>query len=253
MLASVAAFLVVVPFALLLVLVELKWAPLARLDGDAAGSLTRWATEHHLQGTLETIQAVTQPRYFQLAVAVMAIWLLVRGSRRIPLWAAVTMAVGGLLGVLIKGVVGRHRPVVTDPIVHISGYSFPSGHALNSMLGVGVLLLALVPLLGRRSTIAAWVVGVLIVLVVGFDRVAIGAHFISDVLAGWVVALAVLAATTAAFATWRSEHGRRKPKLAEEGVDPEDADAARTGSSTARPTGPRPTRARRTRKEDAPS
>ena len=227
MLASVAAFLVVVPFALLLVLVELKWAPLARLDGDAAASLTRWSREHHLQGTLETIQAITQPRFFQIAVALMVVSFVVRGARRIPLWAAVTMTVGGVIGALLKVAVGRHRPVVTDPIVHISGYSFPSGHALNSMLGVGVLMLGLVPLLGRRSTVAAWVVGVLVVLVVGFDRVAIGAHFVSDVLAGWVVALAVLAATTAAFATWRSEYGRRKPHLTDEGVDPEDARATR--------------------------
>jgi undecaprenyl-diphosphatase len=224
-LASVAVFVVVVPFTLLLVLVENKWRPLARLDADAAASLTRWATEHHLQGTLEWIQTASQPRVFQVAVAVMVIWYLVRGARRIPLWAAVTMIVGGVLGVVLKSAVSRARPIVHDPIVHIGGYSFPSGHALNSMVGVGVLLLALVPLLGRRSTVAAWVVGVLVVLVVGFDRVAIGAHYVSDVLAGWLVALAVLAATTAAFETWRSEHGRRKSNLPEQGVDPEGAHA----------------------------
>jgi undecaprenyl-diphosphatase len=160
------------------------------------------------------------------AALVLAVWLW-RGkdAPRLAWWVVVTMTVGGVLAALVKLLVGRHRPELLDPVARAAGYSFPSGHALNSMVGVGVLLLALVPLLGRRSTVAAWVVGVLVVLVVGFDRVAIGAHYVSDVLAGWLVALAVLAATTAAFETWRSEHGRRKSNLPEQGVDPEGAHA----------------------------
>jgi undecaprenyl-diphosphatase len=201
-LASLAALLIVVPFTLLLVLVENKWAPLARVDADAAATLTDWATRHHLDHFLEVVQSVSQPRWFQVAVAVMALWFLVKGAHRLALWAAVTMTVGGLLGVLLKQLVSRARPVIDQPIVHIGGYSFPSGRALNSMLGV----------------------------LVGFDRIALGAHYVSDVLAGWIVALAVLAATTAAFATWRSQFGRRPTKLSEEGVDPEAAQATTNDS-----------------------
>jgi undecaprenyl-diphosphatase len=229
-LASLAALLIVVPFTLLLVLVENKWAPLARLDADAAATLTDWATRQNLTHFLEVVQSVSQPRWFQVVVALMALWFLIKGAHRLALWAAVTMAVGGLLGVLLKQLVARGRPVIDDPIVHIGGYSFPSGHALNSMLGVGVLLLGLIPLLGRRTTIVAWFLGVGIVLLVGFDRIALGAHYVSDVLAGWIVALAVLAATTSAFATWRSEVGRRPTKLSEEGVDPEAAQATTNDS-----------------------
>ncbi len=100
------------------------------------------------------------------------------------------MAVGGILGVLLKLLVDRARPAFPEPVAHASGYSFPSGHALNSMLGVGVLLLVFLPVLRGTGRIIAYVAGAAVVLLTGYDRVALGVHYVSDVLAGWVVALA---------------------------------------------------------------
>jgi undecaprenyl-diphosphatase len=82
-------------------------------------------------------------------------------------------------------------------------YSFPSGHAQNSLLGVAVLLLIVLPLLRRRGKVAAWCAAVSVVALTGFDRVALGVHYLSDVLAGWLVALALLAGTTVAFQAHR--------------------------------------------------
>jgi len=59
--------------------------------------------------------------------------------------------------------------------------------------------------------------------VTGFDRVALGVHFVSDVVAGWVVAGACLAATAAAFEIWRREEGLA-PSTVTAGVSPEAAD-----------------------------
>jgi hypothetical protein len=47
-------------------------------------------------------------------------------------------------------------------------------------------------------------------------------HYVSDVLAGWVVALACLVGTGAGFEIWRREHGRR-PSTPTEGIEPEAA------------------------------
>jgi undecaprenyl-diphosphatase len=71
--------------------------------------------------------------------------------------------------------------------------------------------------------VAAWVVGVTIVLVTGFDRVALGVHYVTDVVAGWLVAVALVAATAAAFETWRRDVGRQ-PHDPLEGVDPEEVE-----------------------------
>ena len=119
------------------------------------------------------------------------------------------MAIGGVLGVVLKLLVDRARPTFPEPVAHASGYSFPSGHALNSALGVGVLLLVFLPVLTRVGRAVAYTLGAALVLLTGYDRVALGVHYVSDVVAGWAVALACLAGTAAGFEIWRREQGRR--------------------------------------------
>jgi undecaprenyl-diphosphatase len=63
------------------------------------------------------------------------------------------------------------------------------------------VVIALWPVLRRSGRIVAVVVAAAGVVVVGMDRIALGVHFLTDVLAGWAVGLAVVAATTAAFVT----------------------------------------------------
>jgi hypothetical protein len=74
------------------------------------------------------------------------------------------------------------------------------------------------------------------VLLTGFDRVGLGVHYVSDVLAGWVVALACLAGTSAAFEVWRREEGRQ-PSTPDEGVEPEAAAAMSDQSAPGTRTG----------------
>ena len=65
--------------------------------------------------------------------------------------------------------------------------------------------------------------GAAVVLLTGFDRVALGVHYVSDVLAGWVVALAVLAGTARPSRSGAASTADRRPRSSE-GVDPEAAD-----------------------------
>jgi membrane-associated phospholipid phosphatase len=218
------AVLVAVPFTLLMLLVESAWDPLEDLDRSVANSLNSVARGHAgLVRVLDIAAVALGPWVFRCLVLAVAVWLWRRDARRLAAWALVTMVVGGLLGGVLKLLVDRTRPSFPEPVAHASGYSFPSGHALNSMLGVGVLLLVFLPVLRGAGRALAYLLGAAVVLLTGFDRVALGVHFVSDVLAGWVVALAVLAGTATAFEVWRREQGRR-PSEVSEGVDPEAAD-----------------------------
>ena len=223
LLGALAALLVAVPFGLLLYLVESAWEPLEDLDTDTAGRLNEVARGNPvLVDVLDAVSIVLHPWVFRLAVLAVVVWLWRRGARRLAAWAFTTMVLGGLLGIVLKLLVERVRPVLDDQVARASGYSFPSGHALNSLLCSGILILVFLPALHRIGRFTAYAVGLLLVLVTGFDRVALGVHFVSDVLAGWVVAFACLAGTAAAFEVWRREEGRR-PSTPTEGVDPEAA------------------------------
>jgi undecaprenyl-diphosphatase len=214
---------VAIPFTLLMLLVLSEWEPLARLDRGVADDLNDVArADPGLVDSLQLGSRILDPWVFRLAVIGVAVWLWRRSAKRLAAWAVVTMAIGGVLGVVLKVLVDRARPTFPEPVDTASGYSFPSGHALNSFLGVGVLLLVFLPVLTRVGKAVALSIGAAVVLLTGYDRVALGVHYVSDVIAGWVVALACLAGTAAGFEIWRREHGRR-PSTVTEGVEPEAA------------------------------
>ncbi|TDC41985.1 phosphatase PAP2 family protein [Micromonospora sp. KC213] len=205
-LAAVAAFLVLVPFALLASLVVGSWPPLHALDVEVTGAMHRYALDNPAwTSTMNVWTEVFGPGPLRIAALPLVIGLWRRGARRLAVWVVTTMAVGGLLGPLLKVLVGRHRPDLLDPVSDATGYAFPSGHALNATLAAGVLLVIFLPAVRDRSRArgALWVTALALAGVTGLSRIALGVHWTSDVLAGWLLGAAVLAATCATFAVWR--------------------------------------------------
>ena len=226
-LATAAAFLVLIPFALLALLVLGAWPPLLRLDASITDAFHGYAQDHPAWVAVMTVWThVFGPGPLRVAAAVVAVWLFRRGASRLAAWVVVTMVAGGLLGALLKILVGRDRPDLLEPVARAAGYSFPSGHALNAALAAGVLLLVFLPFArdSRPGRILLWTAALLVTVVTGLSRIALGVHWTSDVVGGWVLGAAVVAATSAAFATWRSGSGRPSARPLREGVEPELAD-----------------------------
>lgn len=96
---------------------------------------------------------------------------------------------------LLKSAVGRPRPDVVDLPSGLSGWSFPAGHAANTLVLVLTLLLVS-RVVGRRLRGAA-VAGALLVLLAAYAQLALGRHHPSDLLAGWLLAVALVAGTAA--------------------------------------------------------
>ncbi|MFF1738854.1 phosphatase PAP2 family protein [Streptomyces mirabilis] len=219
--AAVAAF-AAVPFGLLLVLVEGHWQPLRRLDVGAARRLNETALEHPAwTDTLRFLSdRVWDPFTLRTVVALLTVWLLYRRAWRLAAWSAVTAVAGGLIGLLVKTVVERARPSLEDPVAHAPGFSFPSGHAMTATTSFAVLLLVLLPMVPPALRALCWCTAVMSVLGVGFTRIALGVHWFSDVVGGWLLGLAVVALTTWAFEAWRTDAGRGHAGLGE-GLEPE--------------------------------
>ncbi|HEU5158171.1 MAG TPA: phosphatase PAP2 family protein [Streptosporangiaceae bacterium] len=224
MVASLAVFLLAVPFAGLLALVDTKWAPLERLDTETTKALNEYVLDHRVfVRPLQATSYVFHAWVFRSIIAVLFVWLLYRGARRLAAWAATTIVVGGVTGLVLKVLIDRPRPDLETPIAHAPGGSFPSGHAMTAAVGSAVIVMVLLPVLGAAWRAVAWGVAVVVTLASGVCRVALGVHYVSDVLAGWVLGIAVVAATAAAFEMWRRDAGRPPVHPVAEGLEPEAA------------------------------
>ena len=109
-------------------------------------------------------------------------------------WAAAA-AGGALLDQVLKASVHRSRPEYAAAFLHGTSYSFPSGHAMGSLIGYGFLAYALTLTVRwaaehRRFVFAA---AILMALLVGISRVYLTVHYPSDVVGGWAAGLAWLA------------------------------------------------------------
>jgi undecaprenyl-diphosphatase len=222
--AAGLALALLVPFALLAVLVAGRWGPLHSLDASVTAAQHAVALDHpSWVRFLAVWSLVFSPAGFRLLALGVVIWLYRRGAKRLVWWIVTTLVVGGVLGALLKLLVGRHRPDLLDPVARAAGFSFPSGHALNATLACGVFLLVLLPFVRERPglRIALWTVAIVIPVLTGLSRIGLGVHWTSDVVAGWLLGVAVVAATATAFRTWRADAGRRPATLARDGVEPE--------------------------------
>lgn len=223
--AARPAALLLVPFALLAAAVADGWAPLRDADASVTDAVLAVAVAH--PGWVDAMLVLTNvfsPMVLRVAVLLLVIWLVRRrGAVAVAWWAGATMAAGGILGALLKLLVGRDRPDPLAPVAQAVGYSFPSGHALNAALAAGVFLLVLLPFTGerpgRRAALRAAAIGMS--LISGLTRIGLGVHYTSDVVAGWLLGVAVVAATTGAYEGWRTGAGRRDVRPAGEGIEPE--------------------------------
>jgi undecaprenyl-diphosphatase len=237
-LAALALALVAVPFGLLLFLVEDKWPPLLDVDDDARDSLHGFAVAHAGFVTAMRVLSTIGSAYVYFPLfALVAGWLLWRRRPRLAVFVVVTMAGSVALNALVKLAVHRARPVLPDPVAHANGLSFPSGHAQSATVAAGVLALLALPHLGRAGRVAVVAAGVSWVVVIGFARVSLGVHFVSDVLAGAALGVAWVAAMTAAFRAWRREG--RAAAVSDGGARSGGASSPRTDAPSPAPPGPR--------------
>jgi undecaprenyl-diphosphatase len=122
-------------------------------------------------------------------------WFLILYFIHKRFWREIAMVVigwggGGLLWYFLTNYFARHRPsaqigiVVTDP-------SFPSGHTATAVLAYGMIAYMLVPLMPSRFW--KWVVVLIalaIILFIGFSRLFLGGHYLTDIIAGYALGLA---------------------------------------------------------------
>lgn len=161
-----------------------------------------WTT-HELQeinfpGVLELLQLASAPGYLPWSLLVVPLGVLWAGWRFEWQSGAFLLAltlVQGLANTVIKNLVGRPRP--TDDLVHVfttvSGQSFPSGHVMFYVTFFGFLFfLAWTRLAHSAARLFLMALCAALVLLVGPSRMYLGAHWLSDVVAAYLLGVAIL-------------------------------------------------------------
>lgn len=169
--------------------------------------IANWFNTHHVEpytSFLLFISFVHKVGGMILLVAAFGYYLWRRQQRYWLLALGVTVLPGMILNVVLKQVFQRSRPLFEEPLVTLSTYSFPSGHTAAATLFYGVLACyIMIACKGWSVRLATAGFCVVMIFLVAFSRVYLGAHYLSDVLAAMASSAAWLAVCITAISTLR--------------------------------------------------
>ncbi|MFB9315502.1 YegS/Rv2252/BmrU family lipid kinase [Nocardioides plantarum] len=180
-------------FALIATAVQQGWGWLDDVDHRGRTARTWAIDDRGLRGVLQVVEdlfaVVGMTVYSCLLVA--GLW--VKNHRRAAVYVAGVMLVTSGLTTLAKLLFARSRPEWQDLEEVLNSKSFPSGHASSSAALAGVVIV-IAFMLVRRSAIRRLLsaLAALMAVVVALDRVLLGRHYPSDVVAGALLGVAVV-------------------------------------------------------------
>jgi membrane protein DedA with SNARE-associated domain/membrane-associated phospholipid phosphatase len=135
------------------------------------------------------VSALGSPVAMAIVGAGGGLFLLVR--RKWVILAAWVAAFGGagLLTIVLKNLIQRPRPAAAAEFLYGTTFSFPSGHALGSLVGYGVLayVIGATWVESRRGRLRVVIATAVLVIAIGLSRLYLGVHYFSDVVAGYAV------------------------------------------------------------------
>jgi membrane-associated phospholipid phosphatase len=158
--------------------------PLAGIDHGVA----LWFHAHLTPTFVSVLRGITEfgsSEWIALVLSVAVLFFVFKRWWPSLLMTVVAIPGGMLLNEWIKILVHRHRPFVDGWFVDWSGYSFASGHTIGATLLYGQIALLLIPLIKNRGgRVLVFSAATFVIVLVGFSRIALGAHYLTDVLAG---------------------------------------------------------------------
>ena len=162
--------------------------PLTRLDLTLATLLRAHATPLGDQ-IFSIVSALGSPAAMAVIGASGALLLLFRRNWLVLSAWVVAFGGAGLLTVVLKNLIQRPRPPGAAEFLLGTTYSFPSGHALGSLVGYGMLAYVIGSMwVDSRKVRARLIVATaVLVIAIGLSRLYLGVHYFSDVVAGYAV------------------------------------------------------------------
>jgi membrane-associated phospholipid phosphatase len=211
--AAVAIVIVLGPLGLL---VEQLTSDPAFRTFDLWPATSLHPTVRHSPGLVDALEVISffgSPPWFYVLIGASVIYLWRNQQRMLAIFMIVSGLLGGVVDTAVKLWVDRPRPTLPHPVALGPQGSFPSGHVMTATIGYGLLFLVFLPPMPRLRRVFAALGAFLLICLIGSARLALGVHFVSDVVGGFILGAAWLVAAALAFNGWQRESGNASDRL----------------------------------------
>ena len=162
------------------------------LSGDTFVVLDKWVMRHllyfrttNMTSFMEVVTNLGGTMIIAPCGFIIAGYLLFKRHYDTAAGFAVAVVGGMILNNILKALFHRPRPLSEAALTTVYGWSFPSGHAMNSTIFYGMLVYLIVRgIHSRPLRLAAIAASMSIVFIIGLSRIYLQVHYLSDVIAG---------------------------------------------------------------------
>ena len=96
-----------------------------------------------------------------------------------------------MISIWTKGIIARPRPSIIPQLIHASGFSYPSGHAItSSAIYLTMAILACRHFKEIRARVILLMLAGIMIALISFSRIYLGVHYPSDTMSGALIGLA---------------------------------------------------------------
>ncbi|MCC5895378.1 MAG: phosphatase PAP2 family protein [Alkalibacterium sp.] len=208
----ILAMILTIPFLFLVWMSFYDWGFIGLLDElignefyEERGSLLTWA--------FIFITRLGDGWFIALFTIVLSLYIWrFRKNTRLAVWYFLTVSVGaGGVNQLVKILFRRPRPTHVEHLIVQGGYSFPSGHAMGSIITYGALLFLIIRASKTWLPVLIGSVTLLpLIALIGMSRIYLGVHYPSDVIGGYSLGLAVLSLSIGLYSVSLKDKGYKK-------------------------------------------
>lgn len=138
---------------------------------------------------VKVITNITSPLGVILSAVIL---IIIIKNKKIKISLAIDLLGVTIINNLLKVIIARPRPNI-NRLVTETGYSFPSGHSITSMVFYGYLIYLIYKYIdNKKIKIPLIIILSLLIVIIGFTRIYLGVHYTSDVIGGFLLGVAYL-------------------------------------------------------------
>lgn len=139
-----------------------------------------------------TMMIITNISSAYALIVISILLLAIIKNKKIPISISKNLIIVFIISQLFKIIIKRPRPININ-LVEASGFSYPSGHSMVSMAYFGLIAYLIYKNLNNKLAKIILIISLLItIILIGFSRIYLGVHYLSDVIAGFLLAIAYL-------------------------------------------------------------